>query len=193
MTDETNVVVGDEIVAIREAFEVAIAASKDEDDTKMDMIGAGAKFKNVTRFFNQFMIESGYKKSKEEKEEILNKVLVDVDLADSDNFDSRVADLMEALEANEKSASASLRQWCKKNDIEFFKKPKSDVIGRPGITAEIYEWITANPFGTDEGLTAAIIEAGTEKTIKNKIAYAAVLKLARDVATIYSSDEKLAA
>ena len=55
---------------IREAFDSAIASGKDEEDVKMDMLGAGAKFKNVTRYFNEFMIDSGMIKSKKEKDEV---------------------------------------------------------------------------------------------------------------------------
>ena len=69
-------------VAIRAAFDAAHAAGKEEDDIKLDMIGAGATFKNVTRLFNQFSVDAGLTVSKEEKDQILLDVLNGADLAD---------------------------------------------------------------------------------------------------------------
>lgn len=180
-----NATVG-ENASIKEAFDIAVEADKDEDSIKMDMIGAGAKFKNVTRLFNEYMIDSGLVKSKDEKNEILTKVLDGVDLTDPETFDSCVAELAEELDVNEKSAAGSLRQWAKTNKIEFYKKPKGSGSGRSGITSKIHNWIIDNPFAAEAELVAYLKEVGTENTMRHKTAYISILEMAKAIATKYS-------
>ena len=96
--------------AIKQAFIEAIDSDKDEDSIKMAMIGAGAKFKNVTRYYNLFMVDLGYVKSKKEREEILDGILNSEDLTDEEVFNTCSASIQEQVEVSEKSANAMLRQ-----------------------------------------------------------------------------------
>ena len=54
--------------ALREVFKYGIENGKSEDEIKMAMVKEGATFKNVTRLFNQFAIDSGLIMKKEEKD-----------------------------------------------------------------------------------------------------------------------------
>lgn len=182
-TDETDPV----HEAIKAAFIESVEAGSEEDDTKMSMIAAGAKFKNVNRLFNGFMVELGYSLSKDDKEDILQQVLDGLDLSDADTFDSAVAELAQRLQTSEKSASGSLRQWAKKREVVFYTKPKSEASERSGITATIYAWICENDTADVTSLYDYIKEVGTENTERNKTQFAAVLKLANKIADKYNS------
>ena len=172
--------------AIKAAFVESVDNGSEEDDTKMAMIAAGAKFKNVNRLFNGFMVELGYSLSKDDKEDILAQVLDGLDLSEVDTFDSAVSELSQRLQTSEKSAAGSLRQWAKKREIPFYIKPKSETSERSGITATIHSWILENATAKVEDLYAYIKEVGTENTERNKTQFAAILKLANKIVTKYS-------
>ena len=132
-------------VAIRAAFDAAHAAGKEEDDIKLDMIGAGATFKNVTRLFNQFSVDAGLTVSKEEKDQILLDVLNGADLADEETFNAKVEELMSRLSGStDKSAAALIRAYAKKNGIEAFKKAKGGTgEAKTGFAAKFYDFLVA--------------------------------------------------
>ena len=66
-----------ELVAkLRGVFDEGVAAGKQEDAIKLDLIAAGATFKNVTRLFNEFMVEGGHRVSKEERDFIVDKFIM---------------------------------------------------------------------------------------------------------------------
>lgn len=155
---------------IRAAFDAAHAAGKEEDDIKLDMIGAGATFKNVTRLFNQFSVDAGLTVSKEEKDQILLDVLNGADLADEATFNAKVEELMARLSGStDKSAAALIRAYAKKNGIEAFKKAKGGTgEAKTGFAAKFYDFLVANPACTVAEATAFIQGAdGNEETSEN--------------------------
>ena len=157
-------------VAIRAAFDAAHAAGKEEDDIKLDMIGAGATFKNVTRLFNQFSVDAGLTVSKEEKDQIVLDVLNGADLADEATFNAKVEELMARLSGStDKSAAALIRAYAKKNGIEAFKKAKGGTgEAKTGFAAKFYDFLVANPECTVAEATAFIQGTdGNEETSEN--------------------------
>ena len=155
---------------IRAAFDAAHAAGKEEDDIKLDMIGAGATFKNVTRLFNQFSVDAGLTVSKEEKDQILLDVLNGADLADEATFNTKVEELMARLAGStDKSAAALIRAYAKKNGIEAFKKAKGGTgEAKTGFAAKFYNFLVANPECTVAEATAFIQGTdGNEETSEN--------------------------
>ena len=124
----------EKVDTIRPAFDDAIAGDQSEDDVKMAMINAGASFKNVTRLYNQYMVDAGLVVSKEEKAEIVEKILSKASkLDEEEGFKKVVTAIAEkASGVNEKSAAALIRAWAKAQDpvIETWKKPKGTGAGR---------------------------------------------------------------
>jgi hypothetical protein len=155
---------------IREAFDAAHAAGKEEDEVKLDMIGAGATFKNVTRLFNQFSVDAGLTVSKEEKDQIINQVLSGADLSTEESFNAKVAELQASLQGStDKSAAALVRAYAKKNGLEVFKKAKGAAgESKTGFAAKFYDWLAANPTSSVEEATAFIQGTnGHEETSEN--------------------------
>lgn len=171
-------------VAIREAFDAA--QGQEEDAIKLAMISAGATFKNVTRLFNQFMVDSGLAVSKEEKEQILLDVVNGVDLATEEGFDGAVAALVERINGTtEKSAAALIRAFGKKNEVEVFKKAKGTGAPRTGFNAKYFEFLAANPTCSKEEAEAFIMESehSSENVRRHKSKHLAVHALVNKIAT----------
>lgn len=178
-------------VAIRAAFDSAHAAGKEEDDIKLEMIGAGATFKNVTRLFNQFSVDAGLTVSKEEKDQILLDVLNGADLADEATFNAKVEELMARLSGStDKSAAALIRAYAKKNGIEAFKKAKGGTgEAKTGFAAKFYDFLVANPTSTVEQATAFIQgtdghEETTENVKRHQSHYLAIHRLVNRIAGV---------
>ena len=178
-------------VAIRAAFDAAHAAGKEEDDIKLDMIGAGATFKNVTRLFNQFSVDAGLTVSKEEKDQILLDVLNGADLADEATFNAKVEELMARLSGStDKSAAALIRAYAKKNGIEAFKKAKGgNGEAKTGFAAKFYDFLVANPACTVAEATAFIQgtdghEETTENVKRHQSHYLAIHRLVNRIAGV---------
>ena len=178
-------------VAIRAAFDAAHAAGKEEDDIKLDMIGAGATFKNVTRLFNQFSVDAGLTVSKEEKDQILLDVLNGADLSDEATFNAKVEELMARLSGStDKSAAALIRAYAKKNGIEAFKKAKGGTgEAKTGFAAKFYDFLVANPECTVAEATAFIQgteghEETTENVKRHQSHYLAIHRLVNRVAGV---------
>jgi hypothetical protein len=111
------------------------------------------------------MVEFGYSKSKEEKNEILDRLLKDVDLTVEANLDNALLKVAGELDVNERSAATSIRMWAKKNDVEVFKKPKSEPgEGRSSFDTNMYQWILDHINATVEEFTAYLDEVSTENT-----------------------------
>lgn len=159
MNDEVESVVQDEQEdntkqQIRDAFDEAVGAEKSEDDVKMAMIGAGATFKNVTRLYNEFMIDAGLAISREDRNAAVEGALSGMDLSTEEGYDEAVAAVIDAVKgANERSAAALVRGYAKKNELEIFKKPKSEGAGRQGFASQFYGWLV------EGGATASEKEA----------------------------------
>ena len=176
---------------IRDAFNASHAAGKEEDEIKLDMIGAGATFKNVTRLFNQFSVDAGLTVSKEEKDQILLDVLNGADLADEATFNAKVEELMARLSGStDKSAAALIRAYAKKNGIEAFKKAKGGTgEAKTGFAAKFYDFLVANPACTVAEATSFIQgtdghEETTENVKRHQSHYLAIHRLVNRVAGV---------
>lgn len=176
---------------IRAAFDASHAAGKEEDEIKLDMIGAGATFKNVTRLFNTFSVDAGLTVSKEEKDQILLDVLNGAELSDEATFNAKVEELMARLSGStDKSAAALIRAYAKKNGLEAFKKAKGSTgEAKTGFSSKFYEWLVANPTSTVEQATAFIQgteghEETTENVKRHQSHYLAIHRLINRVAGV---------
>lgn len=155
---------------IRAAFDEAVQEDSDEDSIKLSMIAAGASFKNVTRLFNQFMIDAGLAISKADRSAIVEETMEGLEgLETEEGFNDAVAALVESVQgASEKSAAGLVRAYCKKNELECYKKPKGEGSGRTGFTSLYHAWLVANPSCTEEEATAYIMgENGNPETSDN--------------------------
>lgn len=147
----------DELVEIQSAFDQGYEDDKEEDAIKLDMIGAGATFKNVTRLFNQFMIDAGHAISKADKDAIVEETLLDADLSDEEAFMQAVDALVENLDGStQRSAMSLVRSYAKKNEMEIWTKPKGEVGSRPSFVRSYHNWIVANLDATEADAIAYV-------------------------------------
>lgn len=131
---------------VREAFDESIAEEADEDAVKMAMIGAGATFKNVTRLYNQYMIDSGLAISKADRNQIVEDTLEGKEFADEESFDACISDLVAAIQGStERSAASLIRAYAKKNELECYTKPKGQGGNRSSFASTFYEYLIGNP------------------------------------------------
>lgn len=140
---------------IQEAFESAIGSGKDEDNTKLAMIGAGATFKNVTRLYNKFMIDAGLTISKADRDAAIASIVGDPALlSEEEDFARCVAEVVEQVKGStERSAGAALRAFAKANGVEAFKKTKEATGARSsGFRANVYDLFIKNPNLTEAEL-----------------------------------------
>ena len=148
----------EENLDIRVAFDAAVTEDKDEDATKLDMISAGASFKNVTRLFNQFMIDSGLAISKSDKAELVEGALSGLDFSDEEGFATAVEAIQEAIEGStDRSAAALVRSYAKKNELESYSKPKGQGGTRSTFRSEFYAFLRGNPGMSESEATAYIM------------------------------------
>lgn len=174
---------------IKDAFEAAVNAEKNEDQIKMDMIKAGCPFKSVAKMYNDLQVEAGLVSSKEERNAILDKALKEKDLTSEKVFDKAVGTIVEKVKgANEKSAAALIRAWAKKNEVECFVKPKAESGGgRSGFASGFYAWLAKNPKSTAAQAKAFIQgtdghEATSENVKRHESHYLGVHALVNKVA-----------
>lgn len=161
--------VEDTTAEIRAAFDGAVADGSDEDDVKMAMIGAGATFKNVTRLYNQFMIDAGLAISKEDRDAAVNDALEGRDFETEDDFNAAVDSVVAGVKgATERSAAQLVRSYAKRNEMECYKKPKGSGGGKTGFARKFYDALTANPSMTKDEAVAFIQGTdGNEETSEN--------------------------
>ena len=178
--------------AIREVFDSGVVEEADEDDIKLQMIGAGATFKNVTRLYNQFMIDAGFALSKEDKAAHVTAALEGRAFEDEDGYDEAVASLMsEDKGINERSAGALLRAYAKKNDLDIYKKPKAEGSGKPGFVQNYYDFLRDNPLATEKEAEAWIrspANEASENNIKMLSFFQRIRELANAIAGQYVVD-----
>ncbi|QVJ07738.1 hypothetical protein S1R3Y_000029 [Vibrio phage vB_ValP_VA-RY-3] len=191
MTEQVSEVEAQEEVAnlevqIREAFDAN--QGKEEDEIKLAMITAGATFKNVTRLFNQFMVDSGLAVSKEEKDQIVLEVAGANDISTEEGFDAAVAALVERITGTtEKSAAALIRAYGKKNEVEVFKKAKGGSgAPRTGFNAKYFDFLAANPTCSKEEAEEFInnSEFSSENVRRHKSKHLAVHALVNRIAGV---------
>jgi len=148
-----------------DAFEAAMAEGKEEDDVKLAMISAGASFKNVTRFYNQFMIESGRAISKADRDVIIENTIGALDLSTEESFGEAVAALSTALSCNENSAKATIRAYAKKNERPVFAAEKSDSKSRNPFVRLFHEALVDNPNFTEDDLKSLLASLEPEHQV----------------------------
>lgn len=149
--------------AIFAAFELAIANDKDDDDIKLAMISAGATFKNVTRLYNQYMIETGRAVSKADRDLIINNALSGREFATEEEFTSACVALMEAMKCTDKSANSTIRAYCKKNEKPVYAAEKiGDGKTRNPFVKLFHEGLIANPNYTEQDLRDLIARLDPE-------------------------------
>lgn len=178
-------------IKLREVFDAGQAEGKAEDAIKLDLISAGATFKNVTRMFNEFMVDGGHAASKEERAQLVIASIQGVDLSTESGLSAAVTKLVETLAgASEKSASSLIRALCKKEGIEVFKKAKeSSGEGKAGFAAKFYDFLVAQPACTKEQATAFVMgvdghEETTDNTKKHLSHYLAIHRLVNRIAGV---------
>jgi len=173
----------DEPTPIEVAFDEAMSEDKSEDEIMLDMIAAGATFKNVKTIFNACMVSGGYANSKTEKAEIVNDTLSGMDLSTEEGFAAAVEALTDNLKGvNDKSAAGSIRQYAKKNELEVFKKPKGTGAGRSGITSAFHDYLRANSPVSKEDVAGWIEANGTDNTKRHASHYQGLAALCADIA-----------
>ena len=187
---ETEVEVDETELAIRDAFNSAIEGEADEDSIKLGMISAGATFKNVTRLYNQFMIDAGLAISKQERNELIDSTLEGKEFDTEESFNSAVEALIEAIVGTtERSAAAMIRAYAKKNELDCFAKTTASTGERQdGFKAKFYKFLESNPLmSRDEAMAFINGEGDHDETSNNVKKHAsnhiAVWKLVNDIAT----------
>jgi hypothetical protein len=181
----------DEQNEIRAAFDVSVSDSSEEDDVKMAMIGAGATFKNVTRFYNQFMIDAGLAISKADRDQIVADTLEGLDLETEEDFELAVGNLTAAVQgATERSAAALIRSYGKKNELPVYSKPKGEGSGRVGFASQFYDFLVANPTVSEDAAKAYVMGEGenadTSENVKRHIShYMGIWGLANRIVASY--------
>lgn len=151
VTDETEI----EATPILDAFNAA--SDKEEDEIKMLMIKAGATFKNVTRLFNQYMVDTGQSMSKEAKTEILDGNLEDAELGTEEGFGAAVAVIVaKGTNVNDKSAAGMVRAWAKKAEVECYAKPAGSGNARNPFVGNFHAALVKNPMMEEQGLKDVI-------------------------------------
>lgn len=154
----------DDVEVIRAKFTESLAASKDEDGIKLDMIGAGATFKNVTRFFTQFMIDAGEVMGKDDRDETLETILEGIDLSTEESFEACVQEVLEKVTGStEKSAGTWIRAYGKKAEVEVYAKPKSIAGTRNPFITLFHEALIENPHYTEKNLKDLIASLTPEQ------------------------------
>lgn len=172
--------------AIRTSFDTSVAEGASEDDVKMAMIAGGASFKNVTRLYNQFMIDAGFAISKEDRDNAVAESLTGRDLETEEGFVEGTAAVMAGVKgATEKSAAALVRGYAKKNELPCYVKPKGEGAGRSGFASTFYTFLTEASRTVDEATAFVMGTDGNAETSanvqKHKSHYLALHKMAEDI------------
>lgn len=142
---------------VKVAFETALGEEQGEDEIKMAMIQAGATFKNVTRLFNQFMIDAGLAISASDRKAIVDETLEGSALDTEDAFAAATKAVEAAvLGSNERSAAALVRAYAKKNELECYKAPAGEGGTRNPFVQNFHKALIENPKMTEEELRGII-------------------------------------
>ena len=157
-TDEQTEEEQEENDAIRDAFDSALLSeAEEEDDIKMQMIGAGATFKNVTRLYNQFCIDAGLAISAADRKQLVEETLTGKEFETEEDFNECVDSLVASVKgATERSAGALIRSYAKKNELVAYARPKSEGTGRSGFISKYHAWLVENPLCTKDEAVAFI-------------------------------------
>lgn len=180
MNDEVET--KEEDAAIWDAFSESMDSDLSEDEVKMAMISAGATFKNVTRLYNGFMIDAGMAISRDERDEIVAECMEGADVSTEEGFDAKVSEIADRVTgATEKSAAVLIRGYCKKNDIEAFKKTGSGRSRHDGFRFQFYAALRDNPSMTEAEAKTFGDAHGSENDKKAFSHYQAIRELVNTV------------
>jgi len=168
------------------AFESAIEDEKDEDEVKMAMLMAGCKFKKVNNTYTLFMTSAGLIATKEEKTEALVAVFEDHDVSTEDGFDGAVAALVSSVNgATEGSAAGMIRAFCKKSELEFFKKPKG-AARTSGFKYRYFKALRENPNMDEQESDDLVKKLGSPNDYRYLTFYQTIRQLCNDIASDHS-------
>ena len=173
----------DPTIAIQEAFESNYKSG--EHDAKMAMVQAGATFKNVGSLYNKFEIDGGYALSKKERTQILDDTLTGLELATDEDFGVAAALIITSLDVDAKSASATVRAWAKKNEVDCYKKPAGTGTPRTGFNQTFFGKLVENPTMTEADVNALIDDKDdtevTANVVRQRAHYHNMRKLANGI------------
>ena len=163
---------------------------KSDDELKMLLLKAGAKFSEVNGLFNKLMIEKGMRLNRADKLEAINTACDGQDLEDETLFNFAVKELVAVSNVSITSASGSVRAWAKANGVECFRKPRGgNGQGQSGFASKFYKVLVATP---DMGMGAVDEYINTQpdrnegseiskNVIKHASMYRGIAKLVSDV------------
>jgi hypothetical protein len=183
---------------ILDAFRAGIESNLDEDAIKLSMIQAGDTFKTVAKNYSEFLVSEGLVESKESKEEKITDILSRFDVSDEQGFNAAVEEVVNAVKGvDARSAAGSIRYWCRKNEREYFTKPKAESgSGHSGFAKSFYNALIENPAMTeDEAFDLILGRNGNDETSanvqKHASHYQGIRKLANAIisAHAYESDD----
>lgn len=168
---------------IMDAFVSSAEEGADEDETKMSMCMAGAKFKNVGRLYNQYMVTYGYSASKEAKAEAVAEAADNCDFETEEGFNEGVYHISNNVNGiTPESAASLIRAYCKKEEIDVYKKPKgSRGLRSDGFKFKFYKLMRENPATTADELSEFVKSNGSENDIRYMSTHQAIRQLCNDI------------
>ena len=174
---------------IKGAFTKLSGAGKTEDEVKMGMISAGAGFKNVTRLYNLYAVDSGMVMGKEDKAKLVADSMKGADVTTEEGFNGVIDKIVAAGSSKgvtDKSAASLVRRAAKAAGIECWKRPKGEGKGATGFANTFYTWLRGNPACTEEQSKAIIMgtdghEDTSENTKRHLSHYQNIARLVNDI------------
>ena len=176
---------------IPEAVEAAFVGGKnadcDEDKIYLTMLQAGCPFKSVKRFYDALMVQYGLAISREDQESVVKSAIEGLDISVESDFDSAVNAINSQISfINEKESANALRSYARKNDIEYFRKPKGPRSVRGLFLESLYDGLYENPFMTKEDLDELIAKQNSDVVTKTSAAYQKIRELCNRIAAKYT-------
>lgn len=160
--------------AARSVFDELMDQDRPDDDVKMAMIQADPEigFTNITRVFNQFMIDSGRTMSKEDLDEIIETVMDDADVSTEEGLETAVSDMVDSSNGvSEAKAVRLIRSYAKKNEMECYSKPKGTGTRANSFIHRFHDALVGNPDMTEEECHDLLYGEGdhpeTSQNVKN--------------------------
>ena len=193
MSEDANITKEELEATARAAFDEQTANLNaediDDDQVKLAMLQVGVPFSSVTRMFNQFMIDAGFALSREERDEMIERIVGGADDIESqEGFDDVVSQLVD--EGNgvitERMAGAMIRGYAKKNELNVYRKqPGGGGGGGGGFRNAFFELLRANPRMSSEEFEGILAnhEKASDNVRNNRGHYDAIRKLVNDVAS----------
>jgi hypothetical protein len=191
MSEDTNISKEELEANARAAFDEQTANLNaediDDDQVKLAMLQVGVPFSSVTRLFNQFMIDAGFALSREERDEMIERIVGGADDIESEEgFNDVVNQLVD--EGNgvitERMAGAMVRGYAKKNDLTVYRKqPGGGGGGGGGFRNAFFDMLRANPRMTVEEFDQILAthEKASDNVRNNRGHYNAIRELVNAV------------